>query len=256
MIKKYTLILFSLFFSVPVFATAPLITDDTGTQGKGKFQVELDYAVEATKSNSGQELYTTFSWGVADNVDVIVGIPYNWHPFTEEGRPIAIQKGIGDTAVEIKWRFFESSPQNGLSFALKSGVSLPTGDAEKGLGNGDVSKEVMMIATKEWQHGAFHCDVGYVHNTYSLEEENEVLRHHLWHASVAAEVRMMKNLRSVVDIGIDTSTVTTSETHPVYVIGGLVYSVTDSFDVDFGVKGGLNNTAPVTTVLVGVTSKF
>ena len=117
MFNKYSLTLLALFFSVPVYAAAPLITDDTGTQGKGKYQIELDYAAGVTTTDTGQELSTTLSLGIADNVDVIVELPYDWSPFTEEGRPIAIQQGIGDMAVDIKWRFLDNSKENGLSLA-------------------------------------------------------------------------------------------------------------------------------------------
>ena len=249
MMNTYTLIILTMFCSVPAFAAAPLITDDTGTQGKGKYQVELDYSTGVEKINSGQELSTTFTRGIVDNVDLVVGVPYNWNPFTEEGRPIAIQKGFGDTQIEIKWRFFDTSEENGLSFALKPGVGIPTG-------NGTVSEGVLLIATKEWQHGAFHCNVGYTHTAYSLEEDSELLRQNLWHGSVAAEVKMMKNLRTVADIGIDTDTVKASNTNPVYIIGGLIYSVSENLDLDLGVEGGLSSTAPQTTVLAGITAKF
>jgi len=256
MIHKYTLILLSIFCSVPSFAAAPLITDDAGTQGEGKYQLELDYAAGVKTTNSGQELSTTFTWGIVENVDVIVGLPYDWSPFTEEGRPIAIQKGFSDTAVNIKWKFLDHSKENGLSLALKPGVTFPTGSAQKGLGNGEMSEGIMLIATQEWQHGAFHCNIGYTRNAYSLEEDKEALRRDIWHASIATEVNMMKNLRSVADIGIDTNTVKASGTHPVYIIGGLIYSVTDSLDLDIGFQGGLNNTAPQATFLAGMTTKF
>ncbi len=256
MFNKYSLTLLALFFSVPVYAAAPLITDDTGTQGKGKYQIELDYAAGVTTTDTGQELSTTLSRGIVDNVDVVVGLPYNWNPFTEEGRPIAIQQGIGDMAVDIKWRFLDNSKENGLSLALKPGVTLPTGNAKRGLGNGEISEGVMLIATEEWQHGAFHCNIGYTNTAYSLEENTEALRKGLWHASLGTEVNMMKNLRTVADIGVDTNTVKASTTHPVYIIGGVIYSVNEHLDLDIGFKGGLNNTAPQATFLAGMTTKF
>ena len=256
MFNKSRILLLSLFFSVPAYAAGPLITDDTGTQGKGKYQIELNYAAGVTKTDSGQELSTTLSRGIVDNVDVVVGLPYNWNPFTEEGRPIAIQQGISDMSVEIKWRFLDTSKENGVSLALKPGITLPTGNAKKGLGNGEISEGVMFIATKEWQHGAFHCNIGYTNTAYSLEEDSEALRSSLWHASIATEINMMKNLRSVADIGIDTDTVKASNTHPVYIIGGVIYSVNEHLDLDIGFKGGLNNTAPQATFLSGITIKF
>ena len=57
----------------------PLITDDTGTQGKGKFQIEINY--EFSHESSGglrenvHEMETVLSSGIVDTVDLVVGLP-------------------------------------------------------------------------------------------------------------------------------------------------------------------------------------
>ncbi len=78
MIKKFAVIILTLFFAVPAFAAAPLITDDTGTQGKGKYQLEVDYAGGVTKQYPGQQVATTLTCGATDNVFpfLIIGIPF------------------------------------------------------------------------------------------------------------------------------------------------------------------------------------
>jgi hypothetical protein len=72
----------SLFFclaSVSAFAAIPLITDDTGTQGKGKFQVELfgeyghDEEERVTSKNS--DLSATLTYGLIDPVDIVLSVP-------------------------------------------------------------------------------------------------------------------------------------------------------------------------------------
>ena len=64
---------------------------------------------------------------------------------------------------------------------------------------------------------------------------------------------MTEKLCTVADIGIDTNPDKTSNTHPVYLVGGLIYSVTEYFDLDVGVQGGLNNTISDTMFLAGLT---
>ena len=54
-----TAILITGLFPLPLFATHPLITDDTGTQGRGKFQIELTSEhgyeqEEGTRENTGK----------------------------------------------------------------------------------------------------------------------------------------------------------------------------------------------------------
>ena len=253
MIKKFAVIILTLFFAVPAFAAAPLITDDTGTQGKGKYQLEVDYAGGVTKQYPGQQVATTLTCGAADNVDVIISLPYNWHTILWEGSPFNAYDGVNDTSLQVKWRFFESKP-TGLSLTLKPGITFPTGNEATGFGTGKLTEGMMFIATEEWQHGLVHCNVGYNHNAFNMDQDNETLQHNLWHASIATELNLVKNLRAVADIGIDTNTVTAYTANPVYMLGGLIYSVTENLDLDLGVKGRLNNGAPPTTILAGFTT--
>ena len=44
--------------------------------------------------------------------------------------------------------------------------------------------------------------------------------------------------------------------HPVFLLGGLVYSVTDSFDLSGGIKTGLNSAETDLGVLAGITVRF
>jgi hypothetical protein len=232
----------TLLWSIPALAEHPMITDDTGTQGKGNYLLELNTGFSTEEVETGGGMVATLTCGMADNVDLCVTLPCQWSP----------AKGIGDIPVEIKWRIFEAE-QNGLSLALKPGFSIPTGDEKKGLGNGAFSGGMMVIVTKAAQHSALHCNVGYTRNAYGLKSDAEASRMDIWHASIAAEIHLTKKLRSVADIGIDTNPDKTSNTHPVYLVGGLIYSVTEDFDLDVGVKGGLDHALPDMMLLAGLT---
>ncbi len=65
--------------SVPVFAAHPLITDDTSTQGQGKFQLEVNG--EYSHDHDGDttedlfEIGTIISYGLMDALDLVVGSP-------------------------------------------------------------------------------------------------------------------------------------------------------------------------------------
>ena len=263
MSKKICALILSLLWSVPAFATHPLITDDTATQGKGKFQLELnaessrdeEHEGSITKKETGGISSAALSYGVVDNVDIIVGFPWQWSSIKEDGKMISDNNGIADTSVGVKWRFFECK-EDEWSLAIKPGVTIPTGDAAKGFGNGKISGSMMLIATKGWQHGAVHCNVGYTHNSYGQDHDNETLKQDIWHASLATEIKMTEKLRSVADIGIDTNNEKTPNTNPVYILGGLIYSVSENVDLDVGVKTGTNHAERDKTVLAGLTVRF
>lgn len=243
------------------FAAHPLITDDSGTQGRGKFQIEANVEVSRDKETedgltikeTGGEVAAIVSYGFIDNADIVLGIPYQWTKTKEDEEVVSDEDGIGDMSVEIKWRFFE---KGGLSFALKPGITLPTGDEGKGLGNGKASYGLMLITTKEIETWAFHLNIGYMHNEYKLEEDEEANRKNIWHASFAAEAEIIKNLTAVANVGIERNSDKTSDTHPAFLLGGLIYSVSENFDIDTGIKAGLNKPETDLTLLAGMSVRF
>ena len=143
-----------------------------------------------------------------------------------------------------------------LSLALKPKLLIPTGDALKGLGNGNLSGGVQMIATKEWEKRALHCNVGYLHNSYSMAQDTAILKQDVWNASLATEVHLTDKLRSVADIRIDSNIEKTPDPNRVFLLGGISYRVTDNFDLDLGVKAGLNHAESDKTILAGLTARF
>jgi len=120
-----TLILFiSLLWSGTAFGAHPLITDDTGTQGNGKFQVEIngEYSFDKEKEEDitvrkkASELSVTLSYGITDTIDIVAGIPYHWIRVKEDSNLAADEDGIADISLEAKWLFFEKDGL--LSLAL------------------------------------------------------------------------------------------------------------------------------------------
>ncbi len=263
MIKKLSAIIAVLLWSLPVFAAHPLMTDDTGTQGKGKFQLEyngeysrdVERGASIVEKETGGTVTAALTYGIVDNLDIIIGFPWEWSSLSENGAVISDEKGMGDTSVEVKWRFYECKPQE-LSFALKPRMTIPTGDAQKGLGNGNISGGVLLIATKEWEHRALHGNIGYTHNSYAMEQDNAILKQDIWHASLAAEVNITEKIRTVADISLDSNNEKKPDPNRVFLLGGIIYRVTDNFDLDFGVKKGLNHAETDKTILAGLTARF
>lgn len=66
----------------------------------------------------------------------------------ENGIKIYDEQSIGDAAVEAKWRLFE---KNSFNSALKPGVTLPTGNDEKGLGAGQLEGVYFSSYHRNWE---------------------------------------------------------------------------------------------------------
>ncbi len=229
----------------------PLITDDTGTQGKGTFQIEINYQFSHESSGGVREnvheTETVLSYGIVDTVDLVVGLPYQFISTREDGVRTR-EDGISDMSVELKWRFFESE---GLSLAAKPGISIPTGDDDRGLGAGKVGGGFFLIATQELQPWTFHFNAGYGRNESTADEERDV-----WHFSLATEVEAAPWVRVVANVGAERHTDKESDTPAVFALGGMIFPVAEALDLDVGVKIGLTRPEADYALLAGLAFRF
>jgi len=245
--------LFTFYLVLPTvsYAAHPLITDDTGTQGKGNFQLELNSEFSHEDEDGATEdafgFASALSFGIADTVDIVLGIPYQHIRLKEDGQK-GTEDGLSDISLELKWRFYE---KDGLSFALKPGLTLPTGDDERGLGAGKITYRAFLITTKEIQPWAFHLNLGYIRNENKADE-----RKNLWHASLSAEYAVMEKLTLVGNTGIEQNTDRNVNTHPAFILGGVIYSLSENLDIDFGLKAGLNEPETDYAILAGFAWRF
>lgn len=223
------------------FGAHPLITDDAGTQGAGKVQLELNGEYAKDGGDSTTEVGATVSVGLGEDVDLVLSMPYQFLRVTDEQGETVTEDGISDAGVELKWMFYK---RESLSFAIKPGATIPTGDEEKGLGDGKASYSLVLIATKEFDSLATHLNVGFTRNRDELRD--------IWHCSLAAEYGLAENVVLVGNIGVETNPDWGADTHPAFVLGGLIYSVSEDLDVDVGIKAGLNEAEADYAVLAGV----
>ncbi|OGW27259.1 MAG: hypothetical protein A2X59_07490 [Nitrospirae bacterium GWC2_42_7] len=230
--------------SMPVYAAHPLITDDTGTQGKGKFQMEVNAEYASDSGNTETALGVSLSAGLLENLDAVIGLPYIFLKEKDDAGEWGREDGISDLSVSLKWRFYE---RDGLSFAVKPGMTLPTGDEEE-LGEGKATYSLFLITTKELEPFTLHLNLGYIANRKEVRD--------IWHFCMAGEYAATKRLKIVGNIGGETNPDSASSVHPLFVLGGLIYKLTDSFDIDFGVKAGLNKAEADYTLLAGIAFRF
>jgi len=234
-------------------AAHPLITDDAGTQGKGKTQFEFIGEFDHEQKNGVTTdsivapMIPVLSYGMTDATDIVFGISYQ-NIRTSDAQNTTTADGISDASIELKWRFYEN---DGLSFALKPGITLPTGNDEKGLGAGRATSHLFIITTKEVKPWAFHINLGFIRNENKVDE-----RINIWHASLAGVVDILKNMKAVANIGIEIDRDKASNVDPGFILGGLIYSISENLDFDIGIKKGLNNHGTDYSIPVGITWKY
>ncbi len=249
--------------AVPAAAVAahPLVSDDAGTLGAAVLQVELTGAGGLERSREAgvrlqqdaSLLAAAFSWGLHDDLDLVVGLPLAWSRRTAAGPETSTVSGVGDVVLEAKWRFLEAG---GFSLALKPALSLPTGDPALGLGTGRPCLGAALLATQAIGPVSFHLNAAFAHDEFARTEDRQGARADHWHASAAIVAEATPGLQLVANLGAATSTDRSDPTPPAFALAGLIYAVTGSLDLDCGVKVGLTDPEPGLVLLAGLAARY
>jgi hypothetical protein len=239
--------LFVLAFPIAAQAAHPLITEDTATQGRGKFELEIGNAWTRDGSDRSFELGPQISYGVLPQLDAILRPTWLDQRSAINGATVHA-RGAGDTAADLKWRFFE---RDKLSLAVRAGVNAPTRDADSGLGSGKPTYHGLLAVSIDLAPIALHANIGYARNRADPMERRD-----LYHASAAAMWTVDTSWRLLAELATDTNVDITQSVWPSVARVGVIYTVKKGFDIDVGHQTRLNHAAPSQVLLVGVTVRW
>ncbi|HEX6827462.1 MAG TPA: transporter [Burkholderiales bacterium] len=219
----------------PALALHPLITEDAYTLGKGKAQLEVGLEHLQIRRDGTEErsdlLRPVFSYGVLENLDVMVGLPVA--QVRVEGPGGADHRhGLGDATLDVKWRFHEAP---GVKVALKPGVTFATGDVEQGFGGGRVAAGASLVATFERKNWNWNLHGGYLWNDNKAGDRRD-----LWHVSGSLVYQVRAGLQLALDAALDSPLDPSQHAWPVVLLGAVIYSPRKDLDLDLGAKLGLN----------------
>jgi hypothetical protein len=233
----------ALSLSAPSWASHPLLTEDTGVLGKGRWEFELhgerardrEAGVTLRRSDAAAKL----GYGAAEKLDVEVELPY-----VREASNGDVARGRGDATLALKWRFHESE---GFSLAFKPDLLLPTGRDDVGLGAGRVRWAANLAAS--YERGKFELlgHLGYTHNRNRIGERTS-----LWHASAALLYAVTEKLKLLADYGRDSSPDATGSAPSREFVVGSTYAVSERMDLGVGIKKGLSDAAHDRSVRAGI----
>jgi hypothetical protein len=230
------------------YAAHPLISEDTGTQGAGRFELELGNAWTRSGGDRAYEFGPQLSYGVLPNLDAIVRPSWVALRTVADDTTTSV-RGAGDTAVDVKWRFYEAAP---LSLAIRAGISAPTGDADRGLGAGRATYHAVGVASADAAPLAFHANLG-----YTRARGDALQRRDLFHASTAAVLKAEGGWQLLLyDIAVDSNPERGRSVPACVVRFGVIYTLREGYDIDFGYQARLNNAAPAKVLLAALTVRW
>lgn len=244
-----------IFFSqrpATVLAAHPLLTEDTGTQGAGRYQLEMTHDL-STRQDAGiktraRRINSVVSVGLTDDLDVIATLPYERLTERIDGTNTTVA-GYADMEIASKWRLYEAGA---LSFALRPGIKIPTGNKSKGLSTGRIAPSLFAVSSYASDPWALHLHVGYSRNFPTSTEQ----RSHIFHASVAVEYSVSERMRLVSDASIERNAERSGHPYVGSAVLGLVYSITPNLDLDLGYRKGLTTPASDYAWLTGLALRF
>lgn len=132
------------------WAGPPYNVDDPGTASAGHVQLYLPF--EFNSSTGVQEFNVGLSYGLSERTELDWGTP---EIKADDGANCS--SGMGDTTLTAKHRFFQSGTH---SAAWVYQLSIPTGNARRGLGNGYYSQTLYLTAATQIGRGTLWGNAG------------------------------------------------------------------------------------------------
>jgi hypothetical protein len=117
----------------PLMVTAgpPIITDDTGTPGAGKWETNVGFTIEKHQDASRVEAPAfDLNYGIGEHIQ----LNYSFSWIVLDRKDETAKNGLGNSEVAVKWRFLdEDTHGTAVSFYPRFIFNNPTGSAERGL---------------------------------------------------------------------------------------------------------------------------
>ena len=227
-------------------AAHPLFTEDPGTQGAGRLELELGLAGgDATPPGAGrQALFSPqLSLGVTPTLDLIAqGL---WQRQTESGAPTLV--GNGGLLADVKWRFFQGEA---WTFAVRGGLDLPTGDPQAGLGADGLGAHVIAIAGLAAGAWSLYANAIYARVRSAGARQN------VGAFSVALTNTGTEPWQGFVEAATYANPDPAIAAWPAVARTGVIYAVNAWLDVDVGLQARLNDRAPRAVWLAGATLRW
>jgi hypothetical protein len=218
-----------------------MLSEDTGTQGRGNAELELGYAWSRADATSVFLFQPQLSYGTSSTFDLI--IQPSWTTVAAFGAPR--EKGLGDTNLDFKWRFYGAAP---WSLGVRAGLEVPTAHSDLGLPAHKVAPHGLLVLTADFTPLTLDANLGYSRLPDYLGARADV-----FHFSAAATYAANERVFLVLDTSIDSNPDSRQATPPAVALLGVIYTARPGLDLDVGYRGRLNNAAPIRQWLLGIT---
>ena len=223
----------------------PDTTESPYSVDKGHFQIETELVAFTRDGGEWEEFTlgeTNAKFGLTDKSDIQVVIPFMIH---EEG----VGEGLGDIEIRLKHNLW-GNDSGETAMALMPYLKLPT--ASEDFGNGEVEGGLIVpfsfAAAGDWSCGLM-AEIGVAH-------DDDGGGYHLTGlVSATASHGITENTAGFLEIAGMVSAGSTEESE-VYFNTGITWAVTETLQMDGGLRIGLTNASADLTPFAGISRKF
>ena len=154
------LLVLLLSFVVNSFGGPPFLTDDPEPVPYKNYEAYVFSTIDGTADGTAiQAPAFEFNVGALTNLQLHLGVPFAYS--APAGSPSTY--GLGDIELGAKYRFFEET-ENLPQIAIFPLLELPTGNAGRGLGNGETWGKIPLWLQKTWGNWTTYGGGGYAIN--------------------------------------------------------------------------------------------
>jgi hypothetical protein len=234
----------ALLWPLQAWPAHPLQTEDTATQGVGNVEFENGLMRSSGEGQSATAYSPQLSYGLWPTVDLIV--QPSWMRMRDpDGVTVS---GVGDTRLDLKWRFYGSAP---LSLAVRAGIAAPSSQPGLGLRRGTLAAHAALVVTYDEQPFTVHGNLG-----YSRIPGDAGQRSDLRHVSSALMWAPDEHLTLTLEVSADSNPDRAGKHWLATALAGLIYTLRPGLDIDVGYQASMLGTPPDRAWLIGLTWRF
>lgn len=234
--KNLILYLFIIFF-IPslVYSARPLSVDDAGTVDSGIYETEVGIGYLQDKEGNGEtEISLSIKQGLTERMDLGVSLPYVMVSPKGEN----IKSGMGDAELIAKFNLVKEGDKT-PGFSVTFGITMDTGEENKGIGSGEIDYNFNSILSKELQFITLHGNLGYTAKAKTASFD------------IALEYPIDERINLVAEL-----TGENKSDSPIEGLIGTNFSARENLTLDFGIGTGLNDYSSRLNVTGGLTLSF
>lgn len=236
---------------IHAWAGQALEVQDTATEGRGNYLLQLDGDYLKDESLRSMKLTALITAGTGEHTDLSLEAPY----LLLDPSPVtgSSEQGKGDLRLIIKHQLFENEVKQSMAYRLYT--YFPTGRVNKGLGKDNVIWGGELIDSQVCHDNIIIARLGYETfggdtRKYHFATDYAVM------FGFAAGHTITEKFRFLSEFAGENRRESGSYVLPLTFLAGFVYDISRSWSVDLGARAGLNKYAEDYTLRAGTAWKF